>query len=241
MGAPNMVDAATFFDTLWIIESVRSDELKTGRLLYETVSDDARNSKLKVHFERPTSTSEILAALDRVRIHQSHPMLHFECHGSPSGLQAADGGLISWSELRKPLITINEGCGLNLVVVMASCNGSHLIKTATRLDKAPFWAVIGPDEEVTAGQCERDFTRFYQEFFRSFDGDKAIAALNENSTACCHPEPLYRFVNAESIFIRAFAKYYQNHCRGAGKRRRRGTSEQGNAGGQTSFLGPHTT
>lgn len=48
-----MVDAATFFDTLWIIESVRSDELKTGRLLYETVSDDARNSKLKVHLKGP--------------------------------------------------------------------------------------------------------------------------------------------------------------------------------------------
>ena len=40
-------------------------------------------------------------------------------------------------------------------------NGAHLIKVATKMDRAPFWAVIGPEVEITAGEAERDSNEDY--------------------------------------------------------------------------------
>jgi hypothetical protein len=93
-------------------------------------------------------------------------MIHFECHGCPDGLGVANKELITWDDLRKPLIEINRICRLNLLIVLAACNGAHLMKVATKMDRAPFWAIIGPEVEVTAGGCREKFWRVLQDFFR---------------------------------------------------------------------------
>lgn len=217
-----MTDSASLFNTLWIIESLPEGDLKTGQHLYETklVTARIKHPELTVNFETPSSASDVLGLLERISRtakQGSHPMLHFECHGCLSGLGTATSELISWGDLRTPLIKINEACRLNLVVVLAACNGAHLIKVATRLDRAPFWAVIGPDEEVTAGSVQEDFGAFYEEFFDSLSGDSAMAALNKSNP---QSKRRYHFLSAEKLFLKSYAKYYQQHCIGNGKQRR---------------------
>ncbi len=144
-------------------------------------------------------------------------MIHFECHGCPAGLGVANNELVSWDDLRKTLIEINEACRLNLVIVLAACNGAHLIKVAIKMDRAPFWAVIGPEVEITEGEAERDFGEFYKTFFDTLDGNVAIDALNRG---VARPERKYHFLGAAGLFVRAYTSYYKNHCSGKGKRER---------------------
>jgi hypothetical protein len=137
---------------------------------------------LLVAFEQPTTKQELLLLLGRIRDEAQfdglYPMIHFECHGCPDGLGVANKELITWDDLRKPLIEINRICRLNLLIVLAACNGAHLMKVATKMDRAPFWAIIGPEVEVTAGNVEKNFGAFYKTFFDKLDGDAAIDALN---------------------------------------------------------------
>ncbi len=213
------MDDRSSFHKLWVIESLADGELKTGRNLVDTQLAQAKLSHpdLIVSFESPHSKNQLLHVLNVIRDEAKNiglcPMIHFECHGSPDGLTTASGEFVEWEELRQSLIEINCACRLNLVIVLAACNGIHLIKVVTKLDRAPFWGVIGPETEVTAGAIERDFGAFYDEFFKSLDGIKALKALNlgTNSTSWT-----YHFRSAANLFTKAYVHYYKEHCVGSG-------------------------
>lgn len=217
------MDGVVLFHKLWIIESLPQGDLKTGQNLYDNQIAYSRLHKpyLKVAFEKPHTKKQLLQLLQKVRDEAMdeglYPMIHFECHGSPSGLYVASGEQVSWNDLRTTLIEINRACRLNLVIVLAACNGAHLIKVVAKLDRAPFWAIISPEVEVTAGDIERDFGAFYAVFLKDFDGDAAITALNENMS---DKNRQYHFLTSFGLFLRAYAQYYRDHCIGQGRRNR---------------------
>lgn len=213
----------SLFNKLWVIESLRDGDLKTGTSLVENHLDGAKRAhpNMRVAFEQPRTKAVLLELLRRIRDEarsdDMYPMIHFDCHGSPDGLGVASGELVEWDELREILIEINGACRLNLVIVLAACNGAHLIKVSTRMDRAPFWAIVGPEIEVKASDVEKDFGAFYTTFFESLDGDAAIDALNRGEA---RPGRKYHFLSAEGLFIRAYTKYYKSHCIGKGRRER---------------------
>jgi hypothetical protein len=128
-----------------------------------------------------------------------------------------NGEEITWDELRDYLTDINEACRLNLVITLAACNGAHLIYTARKLDRAPFWALIAPANEITAGEIEVDFKSFYETFFKTLSGDKAVAALNQGIIG---NDRKYHFFSIEGLFLKAYAKYITTHCIGKGRQKR---------------------
>ena len=215
------MDDKSLFNKLWVIESLPDGDLKTGTNLVQNQLSHAKqaNPDLSVDLEQPATKSELIDTLNKVRDEArsdgTYPMLHFECHGCEDGLGVASGELVEWDELRESLIEINHACRLNLVIVMAACNGAHLIKVSTKLDRAPFWAVIGPDQEVLAGEVERDFGAFYKKFFETLDGDLSIKELNRGAN---RKNRTYHFLSAVGLFVKAYTKYYKSHC--IGKRRR---------------------
>ncbi len=144
-------------------------------------------------------------------------MIHFECHGSPDGFCLANSELVSWKELRNILIEINYACRLNLVIVLAVCNGLHLIKAVEKLDRAPFLAIIGPEVEVNTGDLERDFGAFYMTFFDNLDGYSALESLNQGIDSS---DWKYHLRFAEDFFIKAYVRYYKDNCIGKRKRER---------------------
>ncbi|MCK9230139.1 MAG: hypothetical protein M0Q23_02255 [Syntrophales bacterium] len=218
-----MMDGRSFFNKLWVIESLPVGDLKTGTRLVENHLERAKleHPDLLVAFEQPITKCDFLNVLKRIRDEAKtggiNPMLHVECHGCPDGLSVASGEFVEWDELREVLIEINHSCRLNLVIVLAACNGAHLINVSTRMDRAPFWAIIGPEAEVKAGEIEKDFGAFYKTFFERFDGDAAINALNSGEARI---ERKYHFMSAQGLFIRAYTKYYKSHCIGKGRRER---------------------
>lgn len=173
------------FNKIWILESLADGELKTGTHLYEDLFPKikAKHQQLKVAIERPTSKPEFVSSLELiladVEENKNYPLIHLECHGSEVGLGLSNGEIIKWVEIRDLLTCINFACEVNLLVVVAACKGVYLATAATQLDKAPFYAMVGSNMEMTAGDVQADFTEFYMSFFESLDGNAAINSLNK--------------------------------------------------------------
>lgn len=214
------MDTSPLFNKVWILESLRPGDLETGKSLYNDVLLPIKQSSpdLEVGIECPTDRATFFAALDVIKRECDagiYPMIHFECHGGTEGLQLGNNDIVKWEELRNSLIEINVASKLNVVIVVAACNGIHLIKVSTQLDRAPYWAVIGPVEDVYDLDVKRDFTSFYRKFFESMNGDDAIYALNRGVQG---PERPYHFHTSVGLFKRAYIAYHKNHCRGKGRR-----------------------
>jgi hypothetical protein len=210
------------FHKMWVIESLREGDLKTGTRLFEDrlLPAQSRHRNLEVVHRSPTSKSELVKVLETIRdeaLHQGlYPLIHFDCHGDLTCLQMTNGDQLTWEELRLHLIAINLAYRCNLLIVVAACNGIHLIKCSTQLDRAPFYAVIGAKTDVKAGEIDRDFQAFYSVFF---NGDDALRVLNNNGKE--GSERTYHFVSSAGIFASAYRTYYSDHCVGKGLAARR--------------------
>lgn len=211
------------FNKLWIIESLKNGELKTGTRLFEDLFPKIQKQYpvLTVVHVQPTSKPDLLRCLDDiyrdVAEHKNFPLIHFECHGCEEGLEVASRELVKWNEIREALIKINFACELNLLVVVAACKGAYLVNVATQLDRAPFYAMVGSKEEMNAGEVQADFLVFYEAFFRTLSGNVAIRSLNEQAA---RTNRSYYFIGSEIIFLRAFRTYHQTHCIGRAKQER---------------------
>lgn len=214
------MDDGTLFNKVWIVESLRSGDVETGKSLYNDVllGIAQNNSNLHIGLVCPTNRCEFFEALAKIEADCSRglfPIIHFECHGGKSGFQLGNNDIITWEELRDSLVNISIKSMLNVVVVVAACNGIQLIKVSTRLDRAPYWAVIGPTEKIYDLELKRDFAAFYRKFFESLNGDDAIFALNRGIEG---PHRPYHFHTSVGLFKRAYIAYHQKSCRGKGKR-----------------------
>lgn len=215
------MQAVALFQKVWVVESLPDGELKTGRRLVEGNLAEAtrRFPDLELAFETPSNREDFLNVLDRVYTEcvatGKFPLLHIECHGCPGGLQMASGEVVNWSEIREHFININSACRLNLVIVLAACHGVHVLNLATKLDRAPFWAAIATEKEVTAGHIQAGFEAFYKELFKELNGDAAIAALNHQDA-----NRVYHFFSIKGFFLKAYREYYAMACRGRGQRDR---------------------
>ncbi len=209
--------SSALFNKIWIVESLSPGDLKTGENLYKDRVEPTcfQLNEVESKFCRLESKEDFMSLLKKIqkdtKEYGKFPIIHIECHGSEQGLTMANNDQISWKELRDPLIQINMASKLNLLVVLAACNGANLIKTVSQLDRAPFFALIGPTKDVTTGSIEKNFDAFYKEFLSSYDGDKAIATLNNGKSL---QDREYHFFPVMSLFVEGFKKYYQENCVG---------------------------
>jgi len=215
--------SGSLFNKLWVIESLPKGDLKTGTNLVENQLNTAKLAQpdFEVELLLPKTKANIITSLEKIRNEtrdlNSYPMIHFECHGCKEGISSANNELISWDDLRITLLEINQACKMNLVVVLAACNGIYLVKAASKLDGAPFYAIVGPEAEVIAGDIQLDFGAYYSKYFENFDHEEAISESNRGLTDSIRK---YNFISAESIFIRMYIKYHNTHLSGKGKRQK---------------------
>ena len=153
--------------------------------------------------------SAIRTLLDEMQNGNQLPMLHFEGHGlnDESGVLLGEGDRCEWSVLKELITPLNVSMRLGLMVVFASCYGGSFAKAIRTTDRAPLWGLIGPREQVTADEIERNFAAFYREFFMKSSGAAAIAALNINTTT-----PRYFVTHAQIFFYRIWAGYKREYC-----------------------------
>ena len=98
-------------------------------------------------------------------------ILHLEIHGLDdlSGIGFKDTSTLSWEELGKILVPLNRAMGFNLLVCMATCFGSNLLKVVKPCKPGPCLAVIGPTESTDGSELLQHYRHFYRELLDNLD------------------------------------------------------------------------
>jgi len=200
------------FNAIYIIESLAFHDRKTGQELYEDILRymPYKIPYLKAEFFRVNNRSEFLKLFEDLYGHVKlgqHPFLHFEIHGSTSGLVLNSGELFSWSEVACKLRELNIVTKNNILVSLATCYGAYIYGSILPSKPSPFYGFIGPWEKVTENDILNSFTKFFEfiketDDFEQIDLDAAVEKLNEENMSA-------KFVLkvSEAVFNRVFAEY----------------------------------
>ena len=91
------------------------------------------------------------------------PVLHISAHGSPNGMKLMDDSFLSWEELGKKLVPINQKFNNFLIMCMSICSGFSAIRAAKIFDNndLPFGLLCGPTQTVEWGDSLLAFLNFY--------------------------------------------------------------------------------
>ena len=132
------------------------------------------------------------------------PIVHLEMHGDTDGLQLASGEIMAWPELIAPLQELNVLMRMNLLVVAAACRGWHMSDILRPTARSPAWAIIGPPENVRAGNVLEASSTFYSSLFSGQDFDSCVRAMNASDDIA---NWTYRFQVADLLFCMIFKEY----------------------------------
>jgi hypothetical protein len=205
-----------YFSGIHVIESLRDEDSKTGQILYRDFlrHQPHRYDGLRVSCATVNNKEEFEKALAEVRdmaFYANHnPILHIEAHGSKEGLQLSSGEMLNWHWLQSILTEINVVTNMNLMVTLAACHGAYLMSLASPINRAPFWMLLAPFEEVNEWGVEVSFAAFYQELLHSFDVRKAMdRMISENDGLPFN----YGFSNVRQAFIQGWETYRRDQFR----------------------------
>jgi hypothetical protein len=208
-------DCHLSFNKIYILESLKSHERHTGKALFEdlTVWKDAYLPQLTISYLTFNDRSELDSILnaieDATKTRKEIPFIHIEAHANEDALGTACGEAIPWQDLFISLQRININTRNNLLVIVAACFGFHLLKITDVLERAPFYAVLGPNQAVSVSEVEAGYQVFYQELFKTKEVNGAIAKMNE---ALKNTGKRYGLVTCEDLFIMASNNYLKEHC-----------------------------
>ena len=210
-----MKDHRLSFNSVQIIESLRPGDYPTGLLLYEDLEPlgIALQPSISTQFTQVETKAEFLDLLKSIGENSKRtgdsPIIHIEVHGSDQGIQVTSGECLSWFEFKDELTAINEASRLNLLVLLAACDGVHLFHIIQPTDRAPFYAMIGPNRDVSEGELLAGVTTFYKTLFESNDAVIAWRAMNK---AVSSEKRTFSVFTAEFTFQYVMHKYLKLLC-----------------------------
>jgi hypothetical protein len=142
------------FSKILIFDLLPAEETQTGVLLHQALAPlpSQLGRPVVVEHRAIASRHDLANALDGALhevVYEGHtPLLHFECHGNPDGLELrAANEFIPWDELSPRLTELNIATRLNLFVGLSACYGAYLVHEArvevgVILD-SPLWQILG--------------------------------------------------------------------------------------------------
>ena len=157
--------AGFWFTRIHILESLPPGDLRTGRVLRGALLQQIPESAGRVQYWEVENSQTLHACLStmlaEIESEGSIPLIHFECHGDPTGLELASGEFVTWNEFRELFTPLNIACRLNLFVSLAACHGDWLTSATLLNAPAPIWAVLGPRSAQGAGALSDFFRAFF--------------------------------------------------------------------------------
>jgi hypothetical protein len=198
------------FNAIYILESLREGEPRTGRDLYENVISHhaAALDGIVARLFRVETKHQLAAALAQVTraVHTAGrlPILHFEMHGYEAGIELADGSLMPWRDLVPLLGDINRASRMNLIVVAIACFGWRLMDSLMPNVRAPLFMLVGPPDTMTPSELLVATSDFYTSLLKHLDVNLALEAMNAGvDYSAWRLKP----GTAEILFCRAFRAF----------------------------------
>lgn len=177
-------------NTIIVIESLGSDDRKTGKELYDDVIvryneyfHSTAKQSLITRYYAINNKSEFLELLNVIALESSSyasgVLIHIETHGSDdrSGMVLYNGEKLIWGEVQDVMIRINVNTNNQLYLSMATCFGVYIHETMDHKKRAPFCAFISALKKVTENEIIEFFEPFFRELINSRD---AIEAIKKN-------------------------------------------------------------
>lgn len=201
------------FNCIVVLDSIPSGEFNTARRLRNDLESHAAAypPTPAIAYTRIENREDLFRTLDECCARASKedlaPLLHIECHGDDFGFQLADGSIVDWAELKRPLTEINVAMRLNLMVVVAACTGGALARIVDITDRAPVWGLIGPTKTVLPAELESVYGAFYRTLLRTKSPAEAVRELDRMSS----PGLFWR-ATAQGLFETAWTLYRENYC-----------------------------
>lgn len=205
------------FNRIYIIESLGSNDRKTGTELY----DDLLRWKgitypdFEAVLKTPTTKNEFISLFDSILDdcvnNGVSPIIHFEIHGASnqSGLVLTSGEFVSWDILCDKLRPINHLLKNGLFITMGVCHGCYFMEKENVEKPAVFQGIIASFDELYDFDIYIQFYAFYEELFTSFDINLAYKKLiDANPTASVN----YACYSAELIFAMVQTDYDEKQC-----------------------------
>lgn len=205
------------FNTLYIIESLRDDEPKTGTILYEDLKlQEFVHEGIKVVLYSIISADEWDITMQKIyndcACEGVLPIIHLEIHGSENGIQFTNGSLRSVEQIGEQFRKINIVTGCNLFVTLGVCKGLYMLFDA-HLDKPmPFCCIIGSFEKLISEDIKLRYAEFYGTFFNTFDVTKAYIQLMKTDTGVNPLYTQYRYIHIDELFYRTYNNYINIEC-----------------------------
>jgi hypothetical protein len=207
-----------------IVEWLRaSDVIRTGWDLFNELEPLGIVSKpqVPVDFHRVETRVPFLDLVKRFgeeyRQSGRSPVLQIETHGSQRGIGGGEG--IDWPELMEAFIPLNRLTGVNLVVVLAACEGFHGVQMLQPDRRAAaFRGLLAPHIEVSTGDMQKAFLAFYRTLFARLDADAAFKAMND---AVDTSQDTFWLISAEDAFKTVNRSHFEEHCTPEALARRR--------------------
>ena len=204
------------------LTSLPSDQSQTSIRVRESVRDYIRDENVPIETDltRVESSDEFFSAIERIATQATEDgkgvVLQLDAHGAPEGIELGSGDLVTWERLKEELTELNRATKFNLLVVLSTCYGAHMIGASSPLEESPFWGIVGPKKEIDAGPLMDGLVAFYKTWIESEGGDKAVDALNEHVEG---DEPFY-FTTAEKFFGNRYLKHLKENPVNADEARR---------------------
>lgn len=205
------------FNTLYIIESLREGDLKTGYSLFEDLKlQEYVHEHVRVEYKEPKSSGEWDAVMSNIlndcKEQEIYPIIHLEVHGEEYGIELSNGDVVSRDIVGEQLRQINIVTGCNLFLTMGVCKGLYVLFN-TQLDlPMPFCGAVGSFAKLVAGDIQLRYAEFYETFFRTFDITQAFIQLMKVETAVSEEYTQYKYIHIDEVFYKSYMRYIKEQC-----------------------------
>ena len=106
------------------------------------------------------------------------PILHLSLHGRMDGVELTNGDFLTWVDLQRSLVPLNNAMKAGLIICMSSCDGAAGIRMAMNEDSnKPFWALIGNSASPQWDDAAVAYVTFYHQIFKDQSLEQAVEAM----------------------------------------------------------------
>jgi hypothetical protein len=196
-------EATAQFNKVFVIESLGPDDVHGGTHMVEEIKPTMEAMGLGLAFWQVGNRTAFDEAMRQVWAQcarespRTYPILHIEAHGSRDRkgiLLSPSGEVVPWASFAEACRPINCESHNNLLVTTGLCFGLNAILAVSILSPAPFFALLGPEVEVSGQECDC-ISMFYNELLRTGDVERAQGRLSEK----------FGLFLAERLFARGYA------------------------------------
>ena len=199
-----------------IVEWLRPGDAKTGWELFGELEPIGMLSKpeVPVKFWSVSTREEFVTLFPKLeqtfRDTGRIPVLHIETHGDANGIGVSADESIEWTDLMGLFVSLNRLTHVNLVAVLAACEGFWGVQMLqpARL-AAAFRGLIGPIRKMKAGEMADACIAFYRTLLGQGNGDAAFAAMNDVVDTT---RQTFYAISAETAFKEVYKRFLESQC-----------------------------